>query len=201
MHPPTTERNLWAATENGEDGSTDSPASRPRLEMPAECASTPSVTQGFEREVAVGLSEPDAGLSDGSTRSAAHPEGSIPALPPLSAESQASLGAEGDAPPSPELTENPSVSPGVTEVSQVLALQSVSAREEEQEAPQISPDALLENLPNTLSEVSELQSEYNVSRSLMPSAVFLSGVVSLSIVLQEPSALFVIGLLLVLRRL
>lgn len=199
MHLPTTETDLWPTA--GEDGSTDSPAGRSCLELPAECVSALSVTQGFERDVAGGLSELVAGLSEGSTGSSAHHEGYTPALLSPVAESQASLGAEGEAPPSPELAENPSVSTGVTEVSQNLSPQSVSAWEEREDAPQISPDTLLENPPSTLSEVSELQSERDVNRNLMPSIVFLSGVVSASIVLQEPSALFFIGLLLVLHRL
>lgn len=197
MHIPTAETNLWPATE--EDGSTDCPTGHPRLEPSADHVSAPSVTHGFE--VAVGLSELAAELSDDSTRSAVHHEGSAPALLSLVAESQASLGAEGEAPLSPELTENPTVSPGVTEASQNRALRSVSAWEAKQDAPQISPDALLENLPNASSEVSELQPECDINRNLMPSVVFLSGLVSLSIVLQEPSTLFIIGLLLVLHRL
>lgn len=199
MHLPTLETNLRPAT--GEDASTGSPAGRPCLELPTECVSAPSVTQGCEREAAVGLSELVAGLSEGSTRSAPHHEGSTPALSSPVAESQASPGARGEAPPSPELTENPSKSTGVTEMSRNSAPQSLPAWEEKEDAPQISPDTLLENLPNTSSEVSELQSEHDVNRNLMPSVVFLSGVVSLSIVLQEPSALFLIGLLLVLHRL
>lgn len=199
VHLPTAETNLRAAT--GEDGSTGSPAGRPCLEPPAECVSAPCVTQGFEREAAVGLSELAAGLSEGSTRSAAHQEGSTPALFSPVAESQASPGAQGEAPPSPELTESPSKSTGVAEMSRNLAPQSLPAWEEKEDAPRISPDTLLENLPNASSEVSELQSERDVNRNLMPSVVFLSGVVSLSIVLQEPSALFLIGLLLVLHRL
>lgn len=190
MHLPTAETDLWPAA--GEDGPADGPAGRPRLEPPVECISAPSVTQGFEQEAAAGLSELVAGLTEGPTRSA-------PALSPPAAESQASVGAEGEAPPSPELTENPSASTGVTEVSQNVAPQSASAWEEEEDVPQISPDALLESLPSTLSEVSELQSEHDVNRPLMPSVVFLSVVVSLSIVLQEPNALFIIGLLLVLH--
>lgn len=189
MQLPTTETSLWPTT--GEDGSTVNPAAgRPHLELHSECVSAPSETQGFEQEVAVGLSELVAGLSEGSTRSAANHESSTPAL--LSPESEASLGAEGEPPPSPELTEN---------ASQNLAPQSASDWEEKEDAPQISPDTLLENLPNTLSEGAELQSEHDASRNLMPSIIFLSGVVSLSIVLQEPSALFFIGLLLVLHRL
>ncbi|XP_045912763.1 protein phosphatase 1 regulatory subunit 3A isoform X1 [Micropterus dolomieu] len=198
MHLPATETILWPTS--GEDRLTDSPASRPCPELPAECVSAPSVTQAFDREVAVGLREFVAGLSEGSTTSAAHHEGSTPALfTPVA--KQASLGAKGEAPPSPELTENPSRNTGVTEVSPNLALQFVSAWEEKEDAPQISPDTLLENLPNTLSEVSELQSEHDINRNLMPSIVFLSGVVSLSIVLQEPTALFIMGLLFVLHHL
>ncbi|XP_028437635.1 protein phosphatase 1 regulatory subunit 3A isoform X2 [Perca flavescens] len=189
MQLATMETNLWPTT--GEDGSPDSPDSRPCLESPAEGASAPRVTQGSEREVALGSSELGAGLSEGSTRSAADPEGSTPALVFPVAEGQASLGAEGEAPASPEPTENG---------SQNVA-QSASAWEEKEDAPQIPPDTLLKNLPNTLSEVCELQSQHDANRILKPSIIFLSGVVSLSIVLQEPSALFIIGLLLVLHRL
>ncbi|KAG8002491.1 Protein phosphatase 1 regulatory subunit 3A [Nibea albiflora] len=196
MRLPTAETNLWPETR--EDESTDGPAGHPCLELPAECASDPSVTRGSELEVALGLSELASGLSEGSTGSAAHYEGSTPAFSSPVAESRASLGAEGEAPPSPQLTENPSVSTGVTEVSQDLPLHSASAWQENEDALQISPDTLLEN-PNRLSEVSELQPEYDMNRNLMPSVVFLSGVVSFSIVLQEPSALFFIGLLYVLH--
>ncbi|KAM6928899.1 uncharacterized protein PEZ65_008265 isoform 2-T2 [Lycodopsis pacificus] len=191
VHLPTTETNLWPTT--GEDGSTDSPVIRPRLELPAECVASPAVTQGFEREVAVGLSELVAGLSEGSTRSAANDEGSTAELLSPVAESEASLGEEGETPPPPELTEN---------VGQSVARRSSSAWEEKEDAPQSSPDTLLlfENPPNTLSEGSEIQSEHDANRNLMPSVVFLSAVVSLSVVLQEPSALFIIGLLLVLHR-
>ncbi|XP_031701022.1 protein phosphatase 1 regulatory subunit 3A isoform X1 [Anarrhichthys ocellatus] len=184
IHLPTTETNLWPTT--GEDGSTDSPVIHPCLELPAECVASPTVTQGFEREVAVGLSELVEGLSEGSTRSAANDEGSTAELLSPVAESEAFLGEEG------ELTEN---------VGQSVALQSSSAWEEKEDAPQISPDTLLfENPPNTLSEGSEIQSEHDANRNLMPSVIFLSAVVSLSVVLQEPSALFIIGLLLVLHR-
>ncbi|XP_069560415.1 uncharacterized protein [Brachyistius frenatus] len=192
-----TETNLCSVT--GVDGSTEKPGSRPCLELPAERISSPSATLGFERDVAVGLSEFVEGLSEGSTRCAAYPEGSTPPLLSPVAETPASLGAEGEAPPAPELTESASVNTGVTEVSQNSALQSVSVWEEKGDDPHISPDALLENAP--LSEVAEPQSDRDVNRNLMPSIIFLSGVVSLSIVLQEPTALFFIGLLLVLRRL
>ncbi|XP_022043215.2 protein phosphatase 1 regulatory subunit 3A isoform X2 [Acanthochromis polyacanthus] len=192
----TAETNLWSTT--GEDGSTKEPDSRPCLEALAECVSSPSVTQGFERDIAVGLSELVEGLSESSSRSAAHHEGSMSALLSPVAETRAYLGAEGEAPPSPQLT---SVNTGVTEVNQNEALQSVSAEEEKEDAPYISPHTLLEGAPGTLSEVSAPQSAHDVNRSLMPSIIFLSGLVSLSIVLQEPSTLFFIGLLLVLYRL
>ncbi|TKS76711.1 hypothetical protein D9C73_010801 [Collichthys lucidus] len=78
MHLSTAETNLWPETR--EDGSTDSPASRPCFELLAECVSAPSVTQGSELEVAAGLSELASGLSEGSTSSAEHHEGSTPAL-------------------------------------------------------------------------------------------------------------------------
>lgn len=196
--PPEDSCMCLLTTETEEDASTEKPAS---LELPSECVSSPSMTQGFEQEVAVGLSERVEGFSEGADMSAAQQEGSTSALLCPVAESQASLGAEGEAPPSPELTEVSSVSTGGAGVSQNSALPSVSAREETEDAARISPDTLLENEQNTLSEVLEPQFERDVNRNLMPSFVFLSGVVSLSIVLQEPSALFLIGLLLVLRRL
>ncbi|XP_040917003.1 protein phosphatase 1 regulatory subunit 3A isoform X2 [Toxotes jaculatrix] len=197
MHLPTTETNLGPT---GEDRSIESPASRPCLELAAAAAfiSSPSVTEAFKPEVALGQSELVAGLSEGSTGSAVHREGGTSVLQSPLEESQASLEAGSEAPSSPEHTENVSVSTDVTEVNQNLAPRSVSAREEKEDAPQISPDTLLENLSNTASEP---QSERDVNRNLMPSIIFLSGVVSLSIVMQEPSALFLIGLLLVLRRL
>lgn len=189
------ETNLWLT---GEDRSTDSLASRPCLELPAESVSSPSVTLHFEQDVAVGLSELVAGLSEDSTEPAANHEGSTSALSYPLAESPASLGAEGEARLSPELTESISVSTGVTEVTQNVAHHSVSTWEETEDAHQISPDMLLENLP---SPESGSQSEHGINRNLMPSIIFLSGVVSLSIVFQEPSALFIMGLLLVLNRL
>ncbi|GAA6216553.1 protein phosphatase 1 regulatory subunit 3F isoform X1 [Lates japonicus] len=200
---PPSEASCMHLQPTEEDKSTENRAGRPCLELSAVYVSAPSVTQGFEREVALGSIELVAGLSEGFTGSAAAQcEGSTPTLLSPVAESLASLGAEGEAPPSPELTENASVSTGVTEASQNFsAPQSVSAWEEKEDAPQISPDTLLENLSNTLSEASEPQSEHDVNRNLMPSVIFLSGVVSLSIVMQEPSALFFIGLLLVLHRL
>ncbi|XP_035500812.2 uncharacterized protein si:ch211-167b20.8 isoform X3 [Scophthalmus maximus] len=89
------------------------------------------------------------------------------------AETQTSqLGAGGEASPSPALTE--------------------ARHNSDDEAAHFSPDTSLENLSTDSSEA---------NRNLMSSVVFLSGVVSLSVVMQEPSALFLIGLLLVLHRL
>ncbi|XP_058498174.1 protein phosphatase 1 regulatory subunit 3A-like [Solea solea] len=191
LHLPTTETNVCPT---GEDGSTESPASRPPLELAA-----PSVAQCVEGEVELGLNELVEGLSEAST----HCAESAPAVLSPVADSQASLRAGGEAPSSPELAENASASAGASETSLNLALQSDSAcrGREEEDVPKISPDTLLENPSNTPSEAPELQSEHGGDATLMPSIIFLSGVVSLSIVMQEPSALFFIGLLLVLHRL
>lgn len=102
---------LPTAETSGEDGSTDGPAGRPRLEPPP--VSGPSGTRGFE--VA-------AGSSEGSTR-------------PAAAESPA-----GEAPPPLELTENRTASPGVAAASLDSAPQWISAGEAKRDAPQISPD-------------------------------------------------------------
>lgn len=186
LHLPATETNLWPT---GVDGSTESSAGRPHLELPAAHVCPPNMSEILERDDAVGLSELVAGLPEGSTRSAADDEGSTLALLSPVAESRAPLAAEGDAPPSPELTVKPSV-------SRNSPLQSVSAREETEDTRQISPDTSSENLPT------ESQPEVDVNTSLIqPSVAFLTGVVSLSIVMQEPQTLFFIGLLLVLNRL
>ncbi|KAF3697178.1 Protein phosphatase 1 regulatory subunit 3A [Channa argus] len=199
VHLPTAEVSLCPT---GGDGLTESSVSRPCLELPYERVSAPWVTEGFEQQVAMGSSEGVADLSEGFTRSAAQHEGSRPPLLSSVAESQECLEAESEAPASPEVTANAAASTGVTELSQNLTPQSASAREEEEDAPQISPDTLLENLPNTLSEASDSQPEHDINRNLIqPSIMFLSGVVSLSIMMQEPSTLFFIGLLLVLNRL
>ncbi|KAK5864146.1 hypothetical protein PBY51_001108 [Eleginops maclovinus] len=123
------------------------------------------------QEVAVGWSELLAGLSEDYTRSAENHEGSTPQI--VSPESEAE--AEGEAPPLPELSED-------------KACQSTWEKKED------SP----ENQPST--QVPKLHTEHEVNMNLMPSVVFLSGVVSLSIVLQEPTALFLIGLLWVLHQ-
>jgi len=191
MHPPATETNLSPTTEDY--GMTE-------FELPAKCVSRPSVTQGFESEVAEGFSELAERLSEGSTRFTAHCVGSTPASLSPMAETQTSMGGEDEVPSSQELTESISVNTeSFIEVIQDAAPQSVSAWEEKENAPCISPETLLENEPNILSENSGLQSEINMN--LMPGIFFLSGVVSLSIVMQEPSALFIMGLLLVLHHL
>lgn len=164
----------------GGDGSSESSAGRPQLELPAESISPPPVTEAFEREVAVGLTELVAGLSEDSSRSAARPS------PEAEWETET---FRDEAPASPELTEN-----------QDLVLECV--REKTEDTPQMFPGAILENLPNTLSEASQPRPEDDVNSSLIqPSVMFLTGVVSLSIVMQEPTTLFFIGLLLVLNRL
>lgn len=187
-----TQMNLLSTA--GEDGST-------QLELPAEWISCPSGTRDLEQEVAVGSSELVEQLSEGPMRCTAHFEGSAPV--PLSpvAETPASVKAENEAPSSPELTESTSISTDSTKVSQNVDPPSVSAWEETDSAPNISSEISLESAPNVPPEVSEPQSERDTDRNLMPCVYFLSGVVSLSIVMQEPSALFLIGLLMVLRRL
>ncbi|TNN74812.1 Protein phosphatase 1 regulatory subunit 3A [Liparis tanakae] len=178
VYLPTAGTHLWPTT--AEDGLTRSPVSHLCLQLPAECAAPPAATRGPEREVAVGSSDPVAGLSEGSTGSAANDEGGA-----AEPESEASPGAGGETPAPPELGEN---------AGPDSARRSSFAREGKKDAAPISPDASLsENLPNAASEGSEI-------RNLMPTIVFLSAVVSLSVVLQEPSALFVIGLVLVLHR-
>lgn len=193
VYPPTTEMNLRQTTR--EDGMVNSREICPYLELLPECVS------GFEQDAAEGLSELVAGLLEGSSRSAVHHEVSTPALISPVAETLASLEAEGGASTPPEFTETPSVSTGVDEVSQNSALEPVSTQEDKEDTTQISPDTLLEDPLNAQSELSKLQTERDVNTNLMPSIVFISGVISLLIVLQEPSALIFFGLFLVLYRL
>lgn len=155
----------------------------------AECVSCPSVTEGLDQGATVGLNELEGVLE----------------IPPKSAENHADrnpeaeihapLKAEDGGPPSPEPTESPSVK--IMEVSQDVAPQPVSSWKEKEDSC-ISPHTSLENAPN-MSDVSEMMFEDFFSINLMPCAFFLSGVVSLSLVMQAPSALFLIGLLLVLH--
>uniref|UniRef100_A0A1A7XQD3 Protein phosphatase 1, regulatory subunit 3A n=1 Tax=Iconisemion striatum TaxID=60296 RepID=A0A1A7XQD3_9TELE len=164
----------------GEEGLTKPP-------LPAEGSPCISETKDIEREVAVGWSE----LTDyGSTLSAAHHTNSTHKPLSLAERTEVHMGAE---PPLTELTESPSMNTRITAVSRDTAPQYISPREGED---RIHQDSVAENMPNT-----ELGSEYDINMNLMPCVFFLSGVVSLSVVMQQPSALFFIGLLLVLHRL
>lgn len=152
------------------------------------CTSAPSVT--LDPEVAEGMSQPTVGWPEDSTGSARHPEGSVAPVVFPEAEGQTRLGSEGETPASPEGAENQSLSPDVSAPGQGSHGRDVSGTEDASRNPLNSP-----------AEVSELRAEPDIGRNLVSSAVFLGGIVSLSIVLQEPSSLFFIGLLLVLRRL
>lgn len=169
----------------GEEGS-GLPVPTPDVNQPEETsptptsharASAPSVT--FDPEVAEGMnepmSEPTAGWLEDSTRPAGRHEGSI------AAEGQTRPGSEGQTAASPKAADEQTL-------SQSSPDQDASGTEGASQSP-----------PDSSMELSELQPD--VSRNLMSSAVFLGGIVSLSVVLQEPSTLFFIGLLLVLRRL
>lgn len=99
-------------------------------------------------------------------------------------------GSEGETLESAEIADDQTLSPFVSHPSQKSHDPDASGAED---APQ--------NPPNSPPEAPELRAAADVSRNLMSSAAVLGGIVSLSIVLQEPSTLFFIGLLLVLRRL
>lgn len=146
----------------------------------------------FDLEVAEVTSEAPAGRPEGPGGPAGGHEGSAATVVPPVEEGQACPGAGGDSPESPDTADNQTPSPPVSDpgVSRTSHDRAVSA----------TADAPLNPL-NSSREAPELQAELNISRNLMSSAVLLGGVVSLSIVLQEPSTLFFIGLLLVLRRL
>lgn len=178
MHIPTTDMNQPGLEQ-------EKTSSKPTSHA---CASAPSVT--FDLEVAEGMSEPTAGWLEDSSRFARHHEGSTATVVFPVAEGQAWLGSESESPASPEVADNQTLSPDVSELSQSSHEQDVSETEDASQNPL-----------NSSMEDSELQAEPDISRNLMSSAVFLGGIVSLSIVLQEPSSLFFIGLLLVLRRL
>lgn len=173
VHIPTTDMNQPASEE---EQTSPKPTSH-------ACVSAPSVP--FDLEVAEGMSEP---TPEDSTRSARPHEGSIATVVFPAAEGQTWLRSE--TPASPEIAHTQTPSPDVSDLSQSSHDQDVS---ETEDAPQ--------NPLNSSTEVSELQAEPDLSRNLMSSAVFLGGIVSLSIMLQEPTSLFFIGLLLVLRRL
>lgn len=198
-HIPTSESDRRRAIEG--DGASGSPASRPLFEpSAAECASAASVTHGVE--VAAEPGECVAEFSADSPGSALHHEGAAAALSSDVAESRASPGADDRAPASPEPTEHPAEErPGVAGASQNTALQPGPAREATPVPPQVLPEILAEDLPTWSPLDCELQPERDAGANLMLCAVFLSGIVSLSVVFQEPSALFFIGVLLVMRRL
>ncbi|TNM86751.1 hypothetical protein fugu_006981 [Takifugu bimaculatus] len=147
------------------------------------CTSAPSVT--FDLEVAEGASGPSAAWPDASAR-----RGDAAASPV--AEDLARAGSEGETLVTPDVADYQTLSPFASDPSQNPRDQAVSETKRE--------DAPL-NPANSTTEASELQAEPDISRNLMSSAVFLGGIVSLSIVLQEPSTLFFMGLLLVLQRL
>ncbi|XP_038138737.1 uncharacterized protein si:ch211-167b20.8 isoform X2 [Cyprinodon tularosa] len=156
--------------------------------MAAESVSCPSVTEGPEREAVVGLSELEERFFEISTKSTAH-HADGRAETPVRAENEGQL--------SPELTESPSVN--ITEVNQDVSSQTPSAWNEKEEPAYISLHTSLADHPEVLSDVSEMMFEDDFSSNLMPCIFFLTGVVSLSLVMQTPSALFFIGLLLVLH--
>ncbi|KAM4572102.1 uncharacterized protein V3H82_011587 isoform 1-T1 [Fundulus diaphanus] len=160
--------------------------------MAAECVSCPSVTEALEREAAVGLNELEEGFSEVSTTPAAHH-----ADRPPEGETHGPVEAEDEGPLSPELAESPSVN--ITEVSQDVAPQSLSAWNDKEEPACIPLHTSLENAPSVLSDVSEVMFADDFSNNLMPCVFFLTAVVSLSLMMQAPSALFFIGLLLVLH--
>lgn len=152
-------------------------------------------------EVAAEPGECVAEFSADSPGSALHHEGAAAALSSDVAEGGASPGADGRAPATPEPTGLPAERPGVAEASQNTALRPGPAREATPVPTQVPPEMLSEDLPNWSSLDGELQPERHAGANLMLCAVFLSGIVSLSVVFQEPSALFFIGVLLVMRRL
>lgn len=90
----------------------------------------------------------------------------------------------------------------------ILHQQSVAASPEPAERPAACPGAAVRSQNPALPPDSspcwshlELQPECDAASNLMLCAVCLSGIVSLSVVVQQPSALLFIGLLLVMCRL
>lgn len=139
------------------------------------CTSAPSVT--FDLEVA--WPDDSARCGDGA------------AVAPV-AEDLAPVGSESLV--TPDVADYRAPSPFVSDLSRdPRDLSRDQAVSETEDAPL--------NPANSTTEASELQAEPDISRNLMSSAVLLGGIVSLSIVLQEPSTLFFMGLLLVLQRL
>ncbi|KAF6721158.1 hypothetical protein FQA47_021434 [Oryzias melastigma] len=180
------ERNLLSSIEEDE------------TELPAECASTHSVTRVSEQEVTLSFSDLAKRQVEDSVKSAehvAHGGGCLSSM----ADSRVSVGAEENASTLLEFTENPSVNTGLTEVSSNKAALSVSAWEEKEGGPCIYSKTTPKSEPLIQAEVSGLLSES--AMNLMPCIFFLSGVVSFSVVMQTPTALFFIGLFLVLHHL
>ncbi|KAF7209319.1 uncharacterized protein si:ch211-167b20.8 isoform X2 [Nothobranchius furzeri] len=161
----------------------------PKPPLPAEGFPCISETEGIEPEVAAGWSEL---TNQGSTPSAAHDTDSTPKPPSPAERTVVYMGAE---PLFTELTDSPSTNTRSTAVSHDTASQDASPRKDEDRPSQ---DGVVETKSDTLSGD---RSESDINMNLMPCVFFLSGVVSLSVVMREPSALFFIGLLLVLRRL
>lgn len=140
---------------------------------PEPTSPAPCVT--FDPGVAEGVNQPTAGCPEGPTSPASHHESSLATI-------ETWLRSEGETP------ENQTLSPDVSNRSQSSPGQDVSETEDASQNPL-----------NSSPEASELQRELDIS--LVSSAVLLGGIVSVCIVLQEPSTLFCIGLLLVLQRL
>uniref|UniRef100_A0A1A8RJH2 Protein phosphatase 1, regulatory subunit 3A n=1 Tax=Nothobranchius rachovii TaxID=451742 RepID=A0A1A8RJH2_9TELE len=163
----------------------------PKPPLPAEGFPCISETEGIEPEVAAGWSEL---TNQGSTLSAAHYTDSTPKPPSLAERTVVYMGAE---PLFTELTDSPSTNTSSTAVSHDTASRYASPRKDEDRPSQVG---VVETKSDTLSG-DGLGSESDINMNLMPCVFFLSGVVSLSVVMQEPSALFFIGLLLVLHRL
>lgn len=140
---------------------------------PEPTSPAPSVT--FDPGVAKGVNPPTAGCPEGPTSPANHHKSSL-------ATGETWPRSEGESP------ENQTLSPDVSNRSQSSTGQDVSETEDASQNPLTSSP-----------EASELQTELDIS--LVSSAVLLGGIVSVCTVLQEPSTLFCIGLLLVLQRL
>lgn len=143
------------------------------------CTPAPSVT--FDLEDPGGASGPSAAWPDDPARRGDGGAAVSPAAEdPVGSESLVT----------PDAADHQTLSPFVSEPSQNPRDQAVSETEDAPLNPENSP-----------TEAPELRAEPDISRNLMSSAVLLGGIVSLSIVLQEPSTLFFMGLLLVLQRL
>lgn len=175
-----------APSAHGEDGrpSEDSHQQIPAINVnqpalaqekthPEPTSPAPSLT--FDPGVVEGVNQPTAGCPEGPTSPASHHESSL-------ATGETRPPSEGETP------ENQTLSPDVSNPNQSCPGQDVSETEDASQSPL-----------NSSPQASELQTE--LDNGLVSSAVLLGGLVSVCIVLQEPSSLFCIGLLLVLQRL